>query len=200
MFLMADYDVSNGSVFKVAATLNGVTYIPSKTVEEGATATSSNKPVPGVPSEAAAKKVLPVFVILQILTSGFIVAGAVWLAWDGDTKQSRQDRYSTLLPAKLKKHQKYDSVASLGSDSGFAMELESGIGRARGHRATDSTADLASHAALMGSNSPRQSLERQSLESLHLGGEEDIASLRRVFDSPKPSGGYLEHRRNSLFM
>jgi hypothetical protein len=75
------------------------------------------------------------------------------------------------------------------------VELESGTGRLRGHRPTDSTADLASHAALMGSDSPRH-----SLESLHLGGEEDIASLRRVLDSPKPSGGYMEHRRNSLFM
>lgn len=75
------------------------------------------------------------------------------------------------------------------------MELESGMGRLRGHRPTDSTADLASHAALMGSDSPRQ-----SLESLHLGGEEDVASLRRVLDSPKPSGGYLEQRRNTLFM
>jgi hypothetical protein len=28
----------------------------------------------------------------------------------------------------------------------------------------------------------------------------DEASLRRILDNPQPQAGYLEHRRNTLFM
>ena len=67
----------------------------------------------------------------------------------------------------------------------------------RGHGATESVTDLSSHAALMGRSSP----ERPSLESVHsFEDHDDNASLRRILDSQKPSGGYLEHRRNTLFM
>lgn len=192
----------NGSVFKVAAKLNGVTYIPSKTVLNSGTTAAAGKTIPGVPSDADAKKVLPVFIIMQIVLSGTILSGAMWLVWGDDyTKYDRiEDRsggYSNLIPAKsIRGHRKYDSVASIGSDSGFAMELESGRGIGR-HSHRDSTADLTAHAALMGADSPRA-----SLESIHMDDEGDDASLRKMLDnaSPPTGGSYMEHRRNSLFM
>jgi hypothetical protein len=193
--------VYNGSVFKVAAKLNGVTYIPSKSVLNTET-TAANKPAPGVPSEAAAKKVLPVFVIMQIVLSGTILSGAFWLVHGDDYAkydrlENRSSRYTTLIPAKgIKGHRKYDSVASIGSDAGFAVELESGRGIGRqSHR--DSTADLTAHAALMGEESPRASLESVRVED-----EGEDASLRNMLDNPPPQtgGSYMEHRRNSLFM
>ena len=193
-----DYDVYNGSVFEVAAKLNGVPYHPSKSVlaNMGSSATAT----PGVPSSASATKVLPVFIIMQIGLSIFTLGGAYWLVHGDDAaKYDRlQDRYTTLIPAK-KGHQKYDSIASVGSDGAFATELESGSRiRDLGHDGrTDSKADLTSHAALMGNESPRH-----SMESLHgfKDDDADLASLRRVLDDPAPRGGYLQHRRDSLFM
>lgn len=198
----SDYDVYNGSVFKVAAKLNGVIYIPSKTVLTSQTSAAPGNPVPGVPSAADAKKVLPVFIIMQIVLSGTILSGALWLVWGDDYAKydriaDRSSGYSNLIPAKgIKGHRKYDSVASIGSDSGFAMELESGRGIGR-HSHRDSTADLTSHAALMGADSPRA-----SLESVHIREEGDDVSLREMLDNPipPPGGSYMGHRRNSLFM
>jgi hypothetical protein len=192
-----DYDVSNGSVFKVAAEANGLPYIPSASVVEGIENNSSSA---GVPSAATVKKVMPIFIILQLAFSGLTIAGAFWLAWDGDlSKHQRQtDRYTTLIPAPVNRgHQKHDSIASVGSEAGFeAVELETGMAT-RGHIRTDSTADLTSTAALMGTSSPR----RLSMESSHsVDDHEDLASLRRVLANSESSRGYLEQRRNSLFL
>jgi hypothetical protein len=201
MMLTLDYDVYNGSVFRVAAKLNGVPYIPSKTVLNSETTAASSESRPGVPSDADAKKVLPVFIIMQIVLSGTIISGAFWLVHGDDyTKYDRLEnssqRYSNLIPAKSTRHRKYDSVASIGSDSGFAMELERGRD-IEGPNYRDSTADLTAHAALMGSDTPRA-----SLESVHMDDEGDEASARRMLDTPLPptGGSYMEHRRNSLFM
>lgn len=179
--------------------MNGVPYIPSTSVldniKNNATSTAS---VHGVPSAAAAKKVLPIFIIVQLVLSGLVVGGAFWLAWgDEMSKYERlQDSYSTLIPAKIKGRQNYAGIPSQATDEPFAMELERGI-RIRGHRPTESVTDLPSHAALMGTNSP----SRLSMESEHSQSDpDDIASLRRMLDNPKPQGGYLEHQRNTLFM
>ena len=61
----------------------------------------------------------------------------------------------------------------------------------------DSTADLTAHAALMGTDTPRA-----SLESVHMDDAGDEASARKMLDAPLlPTGGsYMEHRRNTLFM
>ena len=162
---------------------------------------STTTSVPGVPSTASAQKVLPVFIIMQLVLSGFTLAGAYWLVHGDDSgKYDRlQDRFTTVIPAKIKGHQKYDSIASIGSETAFATEMESGTRfRGVGDRRTDSTADLTAHAALMGHESPRHSLESG------VGGREDedadLVSLRRVLDDPTPRGGYLQHRRDSLFM
>ena len=198
--LRIDYDVFNGSVFQVAAQLNGVPYIPNNSVlsntENNQTSTTS---VHGVPTSAAAKKVLPIFIIVQLALTGLVVGGAFWLAWGDDTdKYARlQDRFSTtFIPAKVRGHQKHDSITSVSSEAPFATELERGS-RMGEHRARESIADLSSHAALMGRSSP----ERLSLESVHsFEGHDDSESLRRILETQKPSGGYLEHRRNTLFL
>lgn len=162
-------------------------------MESNATAAAS------VPSSAAAKKVLPIFIIMQLALSGLTIAGAFWLAWDDDlSKYERQtDRYATLIPAPFKKgHRQHDSVASVGSEAGFATELERGR-NGRGHFRGDSTADLTAQAALMGTSTPR----RLSMESSHsLDDPVDAASLRRVLEGPQPSRGFLDNRRNSLFL
>ena len=175
-------------------------YIPNNSVlsspNNNQTASTS---VAGVPTSAAAKKALPVFIVVQVALSGIVVGGAFWLAWGDDTdKYERlQDRYSTaFIPAKLKGHQKHDSITSVSSDVPFAAEFERG-NRMGGHRVTESVTDLPSHAALMGTTSP----ERRSLESVQSFGDHDNnASLRRILDTQAPSGGYLEHRRNVLFL
>lgn len=192
-----DYDVYNGSVFKVAAEANGVTYIPSASVLEG---TENNSTSNNVASSATVKKVMPIFIILQLAFSGLTIAGAFWLAWEGDlSKYERQtDQYTTLIPAPANKgHQKHDSIASVGSEAAFeAVELETG-GFARGHLRTDSTADLTATAALMGTSTPR----RLSIDSSHsLDDHHDFDSLQRVLASTQQSRGYLEGRRNSLFL
>jgi hypothetical protein len=172
-----------------------VPYIPSKSVIDNKNNETSSATVPGVPSAAAAKKALPIFIIVQFVLSVLVVAGAFWLAWGDDmSKYERlQDRYSTLIPAKIKTHQKYASIASEAEEVPFAMELERGT-RIRGHRPTESATDLPSQAALMGTYSP----PRHSMESDHSHSDpEDIASLRRVLDSPNPQSG---HRRNPLFL
>src|SRR5271169_2499775 len=115
-----DYDVWNGSVFEVAARLNGVPYIASKSVAAGQDAQGSSSSLPGIPSAASVKKVLPVFIILQLVFSIFTVGGAFWLVRDAsDDKYSRvpQERHTTLIPARFIKHTKYDSLASMGSDT-----------------------------------------------------------------------------------
>ena len=192
--LTEDYDVSNGSVFQVAATANGVPYHPSGDVLKNSNITSPT--VRGVPTSAAAKKVLPVFVIMQVALSGLTIAGAFWLARGDDTsKYDRlEDRSTKFIPAVSKGHQKYSSIASVGSDPGFTVELERGrmLG---GHRRTDSVTDLASHGALMGVRS-----ERGSMDSEHSDEEGDKASLRRILDNPTPQRGFLEHRRDSLHL
>lgn len=194
-----DYDVFNGSVFQVAAELNGVPYIPNNSVVGNTKNKTSATTTPGVPTSAAAKKVLPIFIIVQIALSSLVVGGAFWLAWGDDTdKYERlQDRYSTaFIPAKVRGHKKHDSITSVSSDVPFAMELERGNGMG-GHRATESVTNLPAHAALLGTSSP----QRLSLESVHSFEEhDDSASLRRILDTQKPSGGYLEHRRNTLFL
>jgi hypothetical protein len=195
--LNSDYDVTNGSVFQVAAEVNGVPYIPSQSVLDNKNQTSSSTSAPGVPSAASAKKVLPVFIILQLLFSGFTVGGAVWLAWGDDMSKYERvaDRSTTFIPARGKGHQKYESIVSVASDTPFSTELERGT-LLRGHRPMNSITDLTSNAALMGTSSARHSME--SVGSLEDSG--DIASLRRMLESTKPSGGYLDHRRNSLFL
>jgi hypothetical protein len=192
-----DYDVENGSVFKVAAEANGVKYVPSASVLEG---TENNSTSTNVASAATVQKVMPIFIIMQVAFSGLTIAGAFWLAWEGDlSKHERQtDRYTTLIPALVNRgHQKHDSIASVGSEAGFeAAELETG-GVVRGHLRTDSTADLTATAALMGTSSPR----RLSIESSHsLDDHDDFASLQRVLAGTQQSKGYLEGRRNSLFL
>jgi len=196
--LTSDYDVFNGSVFQVAADLNGVPYIPSKSLLENPATNSSSTHINGLPSDSAARKVLPVFIIFQLGLSALTIAGAFWLAWGDDmSKYDRlgQDRSTTLIPAsKLKvQHQKYSSIAS---DTPFATELERGFGE---HHPRDSVVDLTSSAALMGTSSPPR---RHSDESEHSQDDhEDVASLRRMLDSnPAPGRGFLEHRRNSLFL
>jgi hypothetical protein len=171
-----------------------VPYAPNNSVASNTNSSqTSSPPVPGLPTSAAAKKALPVFIIVQLALSGLVVGGAFWLAsGDGTDKYDRlHDRYSTtFIP-----HRKHDSIASVSSDVPFAAELERG-NRMGGHRATESVTDLSSRAALMGTTSP----ERASLESVHsFGDHDDNASLRRILDTQRPSGGYLEHRRNNLF-
>lgn len=170
-------------------------YIPSGSVIDNKNNATSSATIPGLPSAAAAKKALPIFIIIQLVLSGLVVAGAFWLAWGDDmSKYERlQDRYSTLIPAKIKKHRKYASIASVSEETPFVMELERGT-RIRGHRPTESTTDLPSQAALMGTYSP----PRHSMESDHSHSDpEDIASLRRVLDNPESQRG---HGRNPLFL
>lgn len=205
-WLMPDYDVHNGSVFEVAAAANGVPYIPSRSVLQNA-ATNTSSPSPkGVPSAAEARKVLPVFIVMQLGISIFTIGGALWLAREETTskyERLREDRATTLIPAKVGRHQKHDSIASVessASDTPFATELEGGS-LLRGpsqsaHIRSESTTDLVSHGALMGTSSRRGSVE--SLHSLDDTG--DISSLRRMLNSPRPRTGYLEHRKNSLFL
>jgi hypothetical protein len=193
-----DYDVHNGSVFEVAARVNGVPYIPSKSVLAGQDNLGSQTNVAGVPSSASAKKVLPLFVILQLVFSVLTVAGALWLVHDAsDEKLSRlEDRYTTLIRARVPQHAKNDSIASLGDDSAFATELES-ASRPRRHVRASDTVDLTSHAALMG----RDGSARGSMDSDAEEDDADLTSLRRALDEPLPrQAGYLEHRRNSLFL
>ena len=159
-------------------------------MESSATAAAS------VPSTSAAKKVLPIFIILQLVFSGLTIAGAFWLAsGDNASKYERlTDRQTTLIPAALQKgHRKQDSTSS---EVAFATELERGRIQ-RGHFREDSTADLTASAALMGTSSPR----RLSMESSHSHDDpQDPGSLRRVLDSTQETRGYLDHRRNSLFL
>jgi len=190
-----DYDVYNGSVFQVAAKLNGVPYQPSQSVLTDKPASTTGGA--GVPSSASAMKVLPVFIIMQLGLTVFTVGGAYWLVHDDNSaKYDRlQDRFSSVIPAK-KGHQKFDSIASVGSEgAGYATELESGPAIRRDGR-TDSTADLTDHAALMGRGTPRHSFESVRDDD----DDAELASLRRVLDDPTPRRGYLEHRRDSLFI
>lgn len=193
---MEDYDVTNGSVFQVAATANGVPYHPSADVLKNSNMTSPT--AHGVPTSAAAKKVLPIFVIMQVALSGLTIAGAFWLAWGDDTsKYDRlQDRSTKFIPAISKGHQKYASIASVGSDAGFGVELERGGRMLRRDGRTDSVTDLASSGALMGVHSERGSMESE--HSDEEGGDE--ASLRRMLENPTPQRGFLENRRDSLHL
>jgi hypothetical protein len=107
-------------------------------------------------------------------------------------------RAGVLTSARARGHQKQDSIASVASDP---AELEQGFPQRRPTRirpySSDSTADLASHAALMGATD-----RRDSVDSIHsLGDPGDVASMRRMLDSPRTrsGSGYLDHR-NSLFM
>jgi hypothetical protein len=197
-FLLVDYyDVYNGSVFEVAAKLNRVPYIPSKSVAAGLGKKNGTSAIPGLPSAAAAKKVLPVFIIAQIIISGLILTGAFWLAWGADDmdKYSRiEDRATTLIPAKLSRHQKYDSIASVGSDAAFAVELERGT--RNGHRRTDSTVDLVSHGEIMETTEARHSME--SVESTD--DQRDLLARRPPGRSDSPGRGYLEGRRKELWL
>jgi hypothetical protein len=196
LLLRVDYDVYNGSVFEVAAKLNGVPYIPSKSVAAGVGAKNGTSSIPGLPSATAAKKVLPAFIIAQLIISGLILTGAFWLAWGAEDmdKYSRiEDRATTLIPAKLSRHQKYDSIASVGSDAAFAVELERGT--RNGHRRTDSTVDLISHGAIMETTEARHSME--SVESTDEG---DLLARRSLGRSDSPGGGYLESRRKDLWL
>jgi len=153
-------------------------------MESNATAAAS------VPSTSAAKKVLPIFVILQLAFSGLTIAGAFWLASGDDASKYERlaDRQTSLITKALQKgHRKHDSTSS---EVAFATELERG-GIQRGHFRGDSTADLTASAALMGTSTPR----RLSMESL-----DDRHDLAPVLDNPQPTRGYLDHRRNSLFL
>jgi hypothetical protein len=188
--LTIDYDVSNGSVFQVAASLNGVPYKPSGTLAITNTASNSSS---GVPSAAAAKKVLPAFVIFQLLLSCFTVGGAAWLAWGDDmAKYNRlEDRESTFIPAKVKGHKAYDSIGSVDSDAVFPVQVERRTTLLGRHRATESTTDLVSHGAIMESTTPRHSESSDDLEA-------GRSAVRP--EGPVASGGYFERRQSELWM
>jgi hypothetical protein len=179
----------------VAATANGVPYHPSADVLKNANTTSPT--AKGVPTSAAAKKVLPIFVIMQVALSGLTIAGAFWLAWGDDaSKYDRlEDRSTKFLPSVSKGHAKYASIGSVGSEAAFGAELERGrmLG---GHNPRDSVTNLASHGALMGVQSERGSMESERSDEE----EGDEASLRRMLDNPIPQRGFLENRRDSLHL
>jgi hypothetical protein len=188
-------------VFKVAAQLNGVPYIPSASVLEN-TINNDSSAAASVPSASAAKKVLPIFIIMQLALSGLIIAGAFWLSlpWDDALSKSerQKNRYTTLIPAQKGHKKNNDSIGSVGSDVPFATELERGRDRQElGHLRADSATDLTAGAALMGTSTPRR-LSQGSLQSLD--DPVDPMSLRRVLDAPRPASGFLEHRRTSLFL
>ena len=186
----------NGSVFKIAAELNGVPYKESASLASNPqTNQTTEKPIPGVPSEAAAKKVLPVFIIAQLALSCIIVLGAFWLVGGDDLSkyQRLDDRYINLIPANTKGHQKQYSIASVASDAPSQIELERGTGFG-GHRPTESITDLSSHAALMGTSSP----QRPSLESVHSFDDRGYDPSLRVLERPPPPGGYLQQRRDTF--
>ena len=195
VILTEDYDVPNGSVFQVAATANGVPYHPSADVVSHTNTTSATPH--GVPTSAAAKKVLPIFIIMQVALSGLTVAGGFWLAWGDDTsKYDRlEDRSTKFIPSITKGHQKYASIASVGSEAGFAAELERGGRMLGGRNPRDSVTDLASHGALMGVQSERGSMESERSEE-----EGDETSLRRMLDNPTSQRGFLDNRRDSLHL
>jgi len=184
-FLLVDYyDVSNGSVFQVAAKLNDVPYIAMGTLTTNSNTTTASN----VPSAAAAKKVLPAFIILQLLLSTFVLGGAAWLAMGDDlNKYNRlQDRYSTLIPATgtaRTTHKPQISIASVGP-----AELERGplIGERR-----DSIAELVSHGAVMESDTPRHSESSDDLAEV--GG----SAVRPVSFA---STGYFERRQSELWI
>jgi len=173
-----------------------VPYHPSADVVNSANTTSAT--VHGVPTSAAAKKVLPIFIIMQVVLSGLTVAGGFWLAWGDDTsKYDRiEDRSTNFIPSVRKGHQKYASIVSVGSEAGFAAELERG-GRMLGeHNPRDSITNLASHGALMGIQSERASMESEREEEE----EGDETALRRMLDNPTSQRGFLEGRRDSLHL
>jgi hypothetical protein len=180
----------------VAATANGVPYHPSADVLKHANTTSAT--ANGAPTSAAAKKVLPIFVIMQVALSGLTIAGAFWLAWGDDaSKYERlEDRSTKFIPSVSKGHEKYASIGSVGSEAVFAVELERGGRMLGGHHPRDSVTDLASHGALMGVQSERGSMESERSDEE----EGDEASLRRMLDNPIPQRGFLENRRDSLHL
>jgi len=181
-----DYDVTNGSVFEVAAQVNGVPY---RLVQDLTSPSNDPSAASGVPSTASAKKMLPIFIIVQVALSGLTIAGAFWLSIGDDmSKYERlQDRLNTLIPAnvKAKGHAKYGSIASLGSDTPF-VELEQG--QMGDHRRSESV-NLASHGASMGVSSRRGSVDSQDAD-------ENGSSFRRMLDTRPLS----VHDRNSLFL
>lgn len=196
---MVDYDVPDDEVFRVAAQANGVSFnaSPTSNPTHESTPTAS-----GVPSSAAAKKVLPVFVILQLVFSGLTIGTAFWLARDeGSGRYGRLPgaEYSTIRP-RLRGHKNFDSIASVQSDAAL-LDVERGVRGIREHRPTESMTDLAASAALMGTSSRPQS-RRGSIDSVHSDEDADIVTVRRMLDSPriKPAGGYLQSKRDSLFI
>jgi hypothetical protein len=161
--------------------------VPFHPIQDLIDSTSTPSAESGVPSAASAKKALPVFIIIQVALSGLIIAGALWLSLGDDmSKYDRlQDPFANVIPAKAKGHARYDSVASLGSDTVPFAELEEG--RSMGHRRSESVR-LASHGALMGI-----SLRSGSMNSHE---DENEAPFTRILDSRSLTA----RDRNSLFL
>lgn len=107
-----------------------------------------------------------------------------------------QDQTPALIPAKVRGHRKYDSIASVASDTPFMMELEQGS-RSGEHPPTESVTDLPSQAAMMGTG---YNSRRASTDSLYSHDEAEIASLRRMLDNPtKVSRGFFAYGRDTHY-